>query len=99
MIRGRRWALVAWCWLAVEATALAQSPFNEKASLRDNLSALLQAKKAATIVLKNGTSYRAKIGAVGEHSVVLIEPHEKEFYDVLVAIDEIAAVEARARDK
>ena len=42
---------------------------------------------------------RATIGSLGDHLVVLTQPAQKEFYDVLVAIDEIAAVEARAREQ
>lgn len=81
------------------APALAQSPLNEKGSMRDNLAALLAAKKRVTVVLKNGERYQAPIGAVGDHLVVLTGPAEKEFFDVLVAIDEIAALEVRARDR
>lgn len=81
------------------AVARAQSPFNADAPLKDNLKALGAAKKSATVVLRNGSTYQATIGAVGDHFVVLTEPQGKSYFDVLVAIDEIAAVEARARDK
>jgi len=79
--------------------ATAQSPLNAQASMRDNLNLLLAAKKPVVVLLKNGTSYRATIGSVGDHFVVLTQPAQKEFFDVLVAIDEIAALEARARDQ
>lgn len=81
------------------ASAWAQSPFNEKASMRDNLASLLAAKKQkpVTVVLKSGDRYQATIGAVGDDLVVLTQPAQKEFFDVLIPIDEIAAVEARAR--
>jgi hypothetical protein len=78
------------------ATAVwAASPFNAGASIRDSLNALMNAKKPVAVVLKNGETYRASIGAVGDHLVVLTKPQSKEYFDVLVAIDEIAAVEAR----
>jgi hypothetical protein len=51
-----------------------------------------------TVVLKNGDSYRAKIGAVGDHQVMLTEPYQKEVFDVLIPIDEITALEVRARE-
>jgi len=85
--------------LLYSAIALAQSPLNAQATMRDNLNALMAAKKPVVIILKNGTSYRATIGSVGDHFVVLTQPSQKEFFDVLVAIDEIAAVEARAREQ
>ena len=81
------------------AVAAAQSPLNAQASMRDNLNVLMAAKKPAVVILKNGTSYRATIGSVGDHFVVLTQPAQKEFFDVLVAIDEIAALEARAREQ
>lgn len=90
--------LVGACCLVAAATALAQSPLNAAMSMRDNLNALLTGKKVVTVVLKNGDSYRAKIGAVGDHLVVLTEPYQKEVFDVLVPIDEITALEVRARE-
>ena len=59
----------------------------------------MAAKKPVVALLKNGTSYRATIGSVGDHFVVLTQPAQKEFFDVLVAIDEIAALEVRAREQ
>ena len=93
-----RGALAAACCLMTAAIASAQSPLNAAASLHDNLSALSASKKPVTVVLKNGDSYRAAIGAVGDHHVVLSAPYQKEAFDVLVPIDEIAAVEVRARE-
>lgn len=91
--------VVAGLGLWSATVVLAESPFNANASLKDNLKALLAAKKAATVVLKNGATYQATIGTVGDHFVVLTEPQGKSYFDVLVPIDEIAALEARARDK
>lgn len=91
-------AVLVGTWLCA-ALAVAQSPLNAQASMRDNLNVLLAAKKPVVLVLKNGTSYRATIGSVGDHFVVLTQPAQKEFFDVLVAIDEIAAVEAKAREQ
>jgi hypothetical protein len=81
------------------AGAAGQGPLNATLSMRDNLQALMAAKQAATVVLKNGTSYRARIGGVGEQHVVLTEPAQKEFFDVLVPFEAIAAVEVRARER
>jgi sRNA-binding regulator protein Hfq len=85
-------------WVLGAAVAAAQSPLNAQASMRDNLNALMAAKKPVAVILKNGTSYRASIGSVGDHFVVLTQPAQKEFFDVLVALDEIAALEVRARE-
>ena len=79
--------------------AMAESPLNAKATMRDNLSVLMASKKPVVVILKNGTSYRATIGSVGDHFAVLTEPSQKEYFDVLVAIDDITALEARAREQ
>lgn len=93
----KRAVLVAACVLSA-STALAQSPLNATISMHDNLTALSTSRKVVTVVLKNGDSYRAKIGAVGDHQVVLTEPYQKEVFDVLIPIDEITALEVRARE-
>jgi hypothetical protein len=90
--------LAAACCLLTGAIASAQSPLNAAASMHDNLTALAASKKPVTVVLKNGDSYRAAIGAVGDHQIVLSAPYQKEAFDVLIPIDEIAAVEVRARE-
>jgi hypothetical protein len=96
MSSGQWGILVATCCLA--GAALAQSPLNAATSMRDNLNGLVASKKVATVVLKNGDSYRAKIAAVGDRHVLLSEPYQKEAFDVLISIDEIAALEVRARE-
>ena len=92
------------CFYARRALELAVAwAYRSDGALRmpyqDNLSALMAAKKPITVVLQNGQSYRATIGSVGDHLVVLNGPSQKEFYDVLIPIEEIAAVEVRVRDQ
>jgi hypothetical protein len=79
--------------------AEAASPLNVAQSMGDNLRRLAEAKKPVEIVLRNGKSYKGKLGAVGDHSVVVSEIAGREFYDGLVLIDEIVAVEVRARER
>ena len=70
---------------------------NASQTMRDNLKQLQGAGKSAELVLKNGKSYRGKLAAVGDHSVLVSEIVGREFFDALIAIDEIAAIEVRAR--
>jgi hypothetical protein len=49
------------------------------------------------LVLANGKSYRGKLGSVGTDTVLLTNLVGKEFYDVLIDLDEVAAVELRVR--
>ncbi len=91
--------LLAGLMLAGADAASAESPLNAKGSMHDNLTALLGAKTQVTVVLKNGTNYRATIAAVGDQNVLLSGPTQKEFFDVLIPIDDISALEVKARDK
>lgn len=49
------------------------------------------------LVLANGKSYRGKLGTVGEDTVLLTQIAGKEFFDVLIVLDAVAAVELRVR--
>jgi hypothetical protein len=97
---GKLATLVFGASLIVAGAALAEGPLDARGSMADNLRALAAAKKPVTVVLKGGEkAYAARIGEVGDHYVVLAELSGKEFYDALVAIDEIAAIEVRAREQ
>lgn len=91
--------VLAVCGLVSASAVGAESPVNATLSMHDNLAALAAGKKVVTVLLQNGTSYRARIGAVGDHHVVLTEPAQKEFFDVLVPIAAISALEVRAREQ
>jgi hypothetical protein len=65
-------------------------------SLRDALAKLGEGRDVE-IVLSNGKSYRGKLATVGNDTVLLTQITGKEFYDVLIVLDEIAAVELRVR--
>ncbi len=49
------------------------------------------------LVLSNGKSYRGKLGGVGAETVLLTQIAGREFFDVLIDLDEVAAVELRVR--
>ncbi|MDX2167145.1 MAG: hypothetical protein SF182_08785 [Deltaproteobacteria bacterium] len=97
-IRGvRRVALALLAGALCAGAVQAQSPLDAKGSLRDNLAALVGFKKPVTVVLQNGQSYRAQVAAVGDAVVVLTAPSQKEFYDVVVPLAQVAAVEVPVR--
>ena len=76
-----------------------QSGFDATHSVRDNLKQLQSAGKAVDLVLRNGKSYGGKLGSVGDNAVVLTEITGREFYDALIVIEEIAAIEMRVRGR
>jgi hypothetical protein len=49
------------------------------------------------LVLNNGKSYRGKLGTIGTETVLVTNLVGKEFYDVLIDLDEVAAIELRTR--
>lgn len=85
--------------LACASTASAESPLNASKSMRENLKALAAGKQVITVLLSNGKDYRARVGDVGDDEVVLTGIVGKEFFDVLIDIDEIVAIEAQARQQ
>lgn len=99
MLRTFKTHLCVFLLLTAVPVAAAESPLNANASMRDNLLAAMATKKPVIVVLKNGQTYRAPIGSVGDHLIVLTGPPQKEFYDVLVVMDEIVAIEVRAREQ
>jgi small nuclear ribonucleoprotein (snRNP)-like protein len=65
-------------------------------SLREALGRLGEGREVE-LVLSNGKSYRGKLGSVGSATVIVSQIAGKEFYDVLIALDAVAAVEVRVR--
>jgi hypothetical protein len=59
--------------------------------------AMLGDGRDVELVLNNGKSYRGKLGTVGTETVLVTNLVGKEFYDVLIDLDEVAAVELRVR--
>jgi len=70
--------------------------FSTAGSLRDALTQIGEGRDVE-LVLSNGKSYRGKLGTIGNATVVLTQIAGKDFYDVLIVVEEIAAVEMRVR--
>lgn len=70
---------------------------NVNFGITDNLKSIQATKEVVELHLRNGQAYQGKIGAVGSAYVLITELSGKEFYDALVTISDISAVEVRAR--
>ena len=70
---------------------------NATHSLQENLKAAQEAKKGAVLHLRSGATLTGPIGSVGGHFVVLKELSGKEFYDAVVRLEDVCAMEVRAR--
>ena len=91
--------LVATLLVGASALALAEDAkpgFSTAGGIRDALTKLGEGRDVE-LVLNNGKSYRGKLGPVGNETLVMTQIAGKEFYDVLIEIDEVAAIEMRVR--
>jgi uncharacterized membrane protein len=69
-------------------------------SVADVLKAAMNSKAHVFIRLSNGQEYSTRIiREVSNAAVVIGEPSRREYYDVYILIQAIAAVEVRVRDK
>ena len=73
--------------------------FNATFSMRDVLKQAQTEEAQVGIYLRNGALLSGIVAGVGDHLVVLGQLTEKEFYDALIRMEDISAVEARVRNK
>jgi len=81
---------------AAEVVAVPGMKYNVKASMADNLKTLVG--KFVYITLKSGTVLAGTVKEVGDHMVHLEKLERKDFFDALVRVDEIAAIDTKFRD-
>jgi len=66
--------------------------FNASFGIKDNLENLMKAKNDVEVVLKSGQTFQGKIKAISNHSLYLTELADRNFYDALISLDNIAAL-------
>jgi hypothetical protein len=95
----KRTAGMQWLAAALLVASVATANAEGLTTAGDMQAALagLGAGRDVEIVLANGKSYRGKLGTVGKDTVLLTQITGKEFYDVLIDLDAVAAVELRVR--
>lgn len=82
--------------VAAAVTPLPDSKFDTAASLADNLTIYLN--KDVFIHLRSGKTLQGYVKSVGNGLVHLEKLAGKDFYDALIRIDEISAIEAKFRE-
>ena len=82
--------------LSAQTTAVQGVSYNVAASIKDNLKSLTD--KDIYVNLRSGKVYQGRVKSVGEHLVHLEKIAGRDFYDALIRIDDISAIEARFRD-
>lgn len=70
--------------------------YNANASLAENLKTFTG--KKVNVTLNSGENFTGTVKTVGTHLVHLEKLEGKEYYDALIRIDDIAAVDARFRE-
>lgn len=96
MTRGRL-ATATIAWLASAALATAQEPTFPPGAVAEALKA--RVGKAVTLHLTSGTQIGGTVVEVRSQAVILKGVSGREFSDALIAIDHVAAVEVRARER
>ena len=80
---------------AGSAVPVEGAAFNVSQSLNDNLN--IYTGKDVTIHLRSGKSFQGYVKSVGNHFIHLEKLAGRDFYDALIRIEDICAVEARFR--
>ena len=72
---------------------------NAAHSIADSLRQAMTLQASVTLHLRSGSQLAGQVADVGDHAVVLQALSQREFYDALVRIEDITALETRARDR
>ncbi|HOI73738.1 MAG TPA: hypothetical protein PLO63_06265 [Syntrophales bacterium] len=81
---------------ARKAVAVEGATFETAHSIRDNLK--VYSGKEVVIHLRSGKTFQGSVKALGEHLVHLEKLSGRDFYDALIRIEDITAIEARFRE-
>src|SRR4051812_22809250 len=92
-------ALVLAVGMSIAVQAAAQGAATDTPMPAGEIPDVLRARtgKPVTLLLRSGKEYGGTVGEVRGQSVVVKSVAGKEFYDALVRIDDISAVEIRNR--
>lgn len=77
-------------------TTVEGAKFDTAVSMKDNLQTY--AGKDVVIHLRSGKSFQGYVKAIGDHFVHLEKLSGRDFYDALIRIEDITAIEAKFRE-
>lgn len=72
---------------------------NANTSFKDTLQQTTDAPARVSVHMRSGQTFSGKGAGVGDHHVLIAELTEREFYDALIRIEDISAIEVRARGR
>lgn len=71
--------------------------FNAKGTMKDLLTSLLKVKKTVYLILNNGKEYIGIVLKVEQNLIVFQTKGKRDFYDAIIRIEDITAVEVKVR--
>ncbi len=71
---------------------------NPNFDFRETFEQALAASARVRLHLRSGQSLEGKVSALADHNVVIAALTGREFYDAVVRIGDISAIEVRARN-
>jgi len=90
------WLLPADAAAKAKVVAVEGISYNVNSSLADNLKSLISKKVYVTV--DSGQTYSGFVKAVGNHLVHLEKLDGKDYFDALIRIESISAIDTRFRD-
>lgn len=94
ILAGLLFAAIAWS--APKVVELKGVGYNVEFPMKENLKAL--AGKSVYVSLTSGKQFAGKVKAVGSHMLHLEKIEGKDYFDALVRIDQIEAIDTRFRE-
>lgn len=67
--------------------------------IKDTLQQAMDLPAHVSVHMRNGETLGGKVASLGDHHVVLAELTNREFYDAMIRIEDISAIEVRASDR
>ncbi len=81
---------------ARSVTVLEGAKFDTASSIKDNLKTF--AGRDVVVHLRSGKSFQGHVKATGDHFIHLEKLSGRDFYDALIRIEDISAIEAKFRE-
>jgi len=72
---------------------------NPNSDFAETLRQAHREEAGVTLYLRSGETLQGRVGAVGDQHVVVSHLTNREFYDAVVRIGDVSAIEVRARQQ
>lgn len=73
--------------------------FDANRSFKDTPQQVMELPARVSVHMRSGETFGGKVAGVGDHHVLLAELTDRDFYDAVIRIKDISAIEVRARER